>query len=141
MASTHELIAAFGGIEDDQRYTRLVDSFADDAIYYDPFFGPQVGKPAIRTFMEHMEEVVPASGARFDQWQTTAGVKCGYAQWNMVVRSPEGVELFVPGESLYRLRDGLVLGAVDYVDPVATTGCGATERALRTSWPAPGHCR
>lgn len=121
MATTHDLIAAFGSVEDDQRYTRLVDSFTEDAIYYDPFFGPQVGKPAIHEFMAHMEEVVPASGAHFDNWQTTAGTDCGYAQWNMVARNSEGHPVFVPGESLYRLREGQVLGVVDYVDPVAYT--------------------
>lgn len=119
MVTTHDLIAAFGNVEDDQRYTRLVDCFADDAIYYDPFFGPQVGKAAIHDFMTHMEEIVPASGAYFDDWQTTAGINCGYAQWNMVAPQKDGTQVFVPGESLYRLRAGQVLGVVDYVDPVA----------------------
>ena len=119
MASTHDLLASFGGVEDDQRYTRLVENFTDDAVYYDPFFGPQIGKPAIADFMAHMEKVVPASGARFDDWQVTAGTTCGYTQWIMVATNAEGREVPVPGESLYRLSDGLVLGAVDYVDPVA----------------------
>jgi len=117
--STHELIQAFGGVEDDQRYTRLVENFVDDAVYYDPFFGAQIGKPAIQSFMEHMEELVPKSGAGFSNWQTTAGVHCGYAQWTMVATAAAGHQVAVPGESLYRMRDGLVLGVVDYVDPVA----------------------
>jgi len=117
--TTHELLAAFGGVEDDQRYTRLVENFTEDAVYYDPFFGPQVGKPAITDFMAHMEAVVPASGVRFDDWQVGAGTNCGYAQWIMVATAADGLEIPVPGESLYRVRDGQVLGVVDYVDPVA----------------------
>lgn len=119
--TTHEMLALFGGVEDDQKYSRLVDLFADDAVYYDPFFGPQIGKPAITDFMAHMEKVVPASGARFENWQVTAGTNCGFAQWQMVARRADGEEVWVPGESLYRLRDGHVLGVVDYVDPVAYT--------------------
>ena len=117
--TTHDLLAAFGALEDDQRYTKLVDNFADDAVYYDPFFGPQVGKAAIHEFMTHMEKVVPASGARFDDWRVDADTECGYAEWIMVASNSEGLEVPVPGESLYRVRDGLVLGVVDYVDPVA----------------------
>ena len=45
--NAHEMISMFGAIEDDQRYTRLVELFTDDAIYYDPFAGAQVGKAAI----------------------------------------------------------------------------------------------
>ncbi len=117
--TTHEMLAAFGAVEDDQRYTRLVENFADDAVYYDPFFGPQVGKSAIHEFMAHMEQAVPASGARFDNWHVDAGLDCGYAEWIMVARNADGIEVPVPGESLYRLRGGQVLGVVDYVDPVA----------------------
>jgi len=69
--------------------------------------------------MTLMEKFVPASGARFADWQVTAGSDCGYAQWLMVAKNGEGVEVSVPGESLYRLRDGQVLGVVDYIDPVA----------------------
>lgn len=117
--STHEMLAMFGGVEDDQKYSRLVDLFDDDAVYYDPFFGPQVGKAAITDFMKHMEEVVPASGARFANWAVTAGDNCGFTQWQMVATNRDGHEVWVPGESLYRLRNGKVFGVVDYVDPVA----------------------
>jgi len=117
--TTHDTIAMFGGVEGDQKYTRLVELFDDDAVYYDPFFGPQVGKAEISEFMNHMEEVVPASGARFENWQVTAGADCGFAQWQMVAQHPDGYEVWVPGESLYRLRNDKVLGVVDYVDPVA----------------------
>lgn len=127
MATTHDLLAAFGGVEDDQRYTRLVKNFADDAVYYDPFFGPQVGKDAITEFMTHMEAVVPASGARFDNWQVAAGQDCGYAEWVMVATNAAGTEVTIPGQSLYRLRNGLVLGVVDYVDPVAYAKLRGTD--------------
>lgn len=110
----------FGALEDGHRYTRLVELFAQDAVYYDPFFGPQVGIDAIGEFMAHMEKVVPASGATFANWRVDAGITCGFAEWLMVARNADGVEVAVPGESLYRLRDdGLILGVADYVDPVA----------------------
>lgn len=112
-------IARFGAVEDDQRYTRLVELFADDAVYYDPFFGAQRGKDAIHEFMTHMEEVVPGSGARFDSWESFGDVDCGFARWDMVAPDADGVEVAVPGQSLYRLRDGLVTRVVDYVDPKA----------------------
>ena len=77
-----DVINRFGSVEDDQRYTRLVELFTDDAVYYDPFFGPQRGKSAIADFMAHMERVVPASGARFDAWETQADTVCGWARCN-----------------------------------------------------------
>lgn len=116
--TTAQILASFGGVEDDQRYTRLVENFADDGIYYDPFFGPQVGKVAITTFMSQMEEAVPASGARFENWTVTAGINCGFAEWAMVAPNGEGRDVPVLGESLYRLVDGRVTGVVDYVDPI-----------------------
>jgi ketosteroid isomerase-like protein len=114
-----DVIARFGAVEDDQRYTRLVELFTDDAVYYDPFFGPQVGKEAIAGFMGHMEQVVPASGARFDGWETEADTVCGWARWTMVTRAADGSEVPIPGQSLYRLRDGKVCFAADYLDPTA----------------------
>jgi ketosteroid isomerase-like protein len=119
-----DVISRFGAVEDDQRYTRLVELFTDDAVYYDPFFGAQRGKDAIRSFMEHMEQVVPGSGARFDEWETEGDTTCGWARWSMVAPNADGDEVAVPGQSLYRLRDGKVTFAADHVD------CSA-YRALR----------
>ena len=78
--SAFDIISQFGAVEDDQRYTRLVELFTDDAIYHDPFFGAQRGKEAIRAFMAHMEMIVPGSGARFDSWETQADTNCGWAR-------------------------------------------------------------
>jgi ketosteroid isomerase-like protein len=114
--SAVEVISRFGAVEDDQRYTRLVELFTDDATYYDPFFGPQVGREAIAGFMSHMEQVVPASGARFEHWETEADETCGWARWVMVTRNADGGESPIPGQSLYRLRGGKVCFAADYVD-------------------------
>ena len=111
-----DIISQFGAVEDDQRYTRLVDLFTDDAVYYDPTFGAQRGKEAIRAFMEIMERVVPASGARFDSWHTEADTNCGWAKWSMVAPNADGVEVPVPGQSLYRLRDGKVSFVADHLD-------------------------
>lgn len=112
----YEIIQQFGNVEDDQRYTRLVDLFADDAVYYDPFHGAQRGKPAIRKFMELMEEVVPGSGATFASWHTEADTNCGWAKWDMVAPNADGEPVAVPGQSLYRLRHGKVTFVADYVD-------------------------
>ncbi len=111
-----DVISQFGAVEDDQRYTRLVELFTDDAVYYDPFFGAQRGKPAIREFMEHMEQVVPGSGARFDSWETEGDTTCGWAKWLMVAPGVDGAEVAVPGQSLYRLRDGKVSFVADHLD-------------------------
>jgi steroid Delta-isomerase len=128
--SAVEIINRFGAVEDDQRYTRLVELFTDDATYYDPFFGPQVGKDAITGFMQHMEHVVPASGARFESWETEADEVCGWSRWTMVTRNAEGGESPIPGQSLYRLRDGKVCFAADYVDARAYAALrpGSTRR-------------
>ncbi len=112
----YEIVHQFGNVEDDQRYTRLVELFADDAVYYDPFFGAQRGKDAIRTFMEHMEQVVPGSGATFASWHTEADTDCGWARWDMVAPNAEGEPIAVPGQSLYRLRDGKITFVADYLD-------------------------
>jgi steroid Delta-isomerase len=111
----------FGEVEDDQRYTRLLELFTDDAIYYDPFMGAQRGKDEIFTFMQHMEKVVPAAGVRFDSWEVEADTACGWARWSMVVPSPAAPNGEVPidGQSLYRLRDGKVCFVADYLDPIA----------------------
>jgi ketosteroid isomerase-like protein len=112
------VIARFGAVEDDQRYTRLLDLFTHDAVYYDPFLGAQVGLPAISDFMAHMEQVVPTSGVRFEAWETEGDTVCGWARWTMVMPGPDG-EVPVPGQSLYRLRDGKVCFVADHVDPRA----------------------
>jgi ketosteroid isomerase-like protein len=114
-----DVIRQFGAVEDDQRYTRLVELFADDAVYSDPFLGPQRGRDAIAGFLAHMEHVVPASGVRFEDWEVEADRVVGWARWTMVARSG-GNEVAVPGQSLYRLDDtGRVTFAADYVDPAA----------------------
>jgi steroid Delta-isomerase len=125
-----EIIRNFGAVEDDQRYTRLVELFAEDAIYYDPFAGPQRGKQAIGAFMAHMEVVVPKAGVRFLDWEVEADTTCGWAKWTMAAPNAEGVEIPVPGQSLYRLRDGKVTFVADYVDPIA-------YRTLRPAGPSP----
>jgi ketosteroid isomerase-like protein len=114
-----DIIRQFGAVEDDQRYTRLVSLFAPDAVYYDPFLGAQRGTEQIRTFMEHMEAVVPKARVRFDEWEVEADAVCGWARWNMWAPGPDGDDVAVPGQSLYRLREGLVTFVADYVDPVA----------------------
>jgi ketosteroid isomerase-like protein len=119
-----DILRRFGSVEDDQRYTRLVELFADDAVYYDPFLGPQRGRAAIAAFMAHMEEVVPAAGVRFADWEVEADRVVGWARWTMVGsrRDADGhtEEVAVPGQSLYRLNDAAqVTFVADYVDPVA----------------------
>ena len=115
MRLAREIIDRFGQVEDDQKYTRLVELFTDDAIYYDPFAGAQVGKAAIHEFMSEMEKVIPKMGVYFANWETCANTHVGWAKWNMVV-PVNGVEHPIPGQSLYRLRDGKVCFVADYVD-------------------------
>jgi len=113
-----DIITMFGSVEDDQKYTRLVDLFTDDAVYYDPFAGPQVGRAAIHEFMSEMERVIPAMGVYFSNWETRADSHTGWSRWEMVV--PVGdAKHPIPGQSLYRLRDGKVCFVADYVDPIA----------------------
>jgi ketosteroid isomerase-like protein len=128
-----EVISRFGAVEDDQRYTRLVELFTDDAIYYDPFFGAQRGKAAIAEFMGHMEQIVPGSGARFDAWETEGDTTCGWARWSMVAPNADGEEVAVPGQSLYRLRDGKVSFVADHLD------CGAYRRLRGDDAKVPDH--
>lgn len=111
-----DTLRRFGAVEDDQKYTRLVELFADDAVYYDPFFGPQRGRDAISEFMRHMETVVPGSGATFRDWHVEADRVVGWATWVMEVRTADGSH-DVPGQSLYRLNDGgQVTFVCDYLD-------------------------
>lgn len=114
-----EIIKQFGAVEDDQRYTRLAALFADDGVYVDPFFGAQRGRAAVTEFLTTMERVVPSSGVRFESWEVEADTTCGWARWVMSAPSADGSRIAMPGQSLYRLRDGQVVFAADYLDPVA----------------------
>lgn len=118
MRSATDIIDQFGSVESDQRYTRLVENFTEDAVYCDPFAGPQHGRDAIASFMAEMERVIPKMGVYFSDWQTVAETTVGWSRWTMVV-PVNGEPQPVPGQSLYRLRDGLVCFAADYVDSVA----------------------
>ena len=115
-----DVIRSFGAVESDQRYTRLVELFADDAVYYDPFFGPQRGKAAIAEFMGHMEAMMPSRGVRFDEWEVEADRTVGWARWTMWVPGSDGTAVPIPGQSLYRLNEACqVTYAADYVDSIA----------------------
>ena len=65
MTHAEKIINRFGQVEDDQKYTKLVDLFTDDAVYYDPFAGAQIGRQAIFEFMSEMERVIPKMGVYF----------------------------------------------------------------------------
>jgi hypothetical protein len=65
--------------------------------------------------MSEMEKVIPKMGVYFANWETCADTHVGWAKWNMVVPI-NGVEHPIPGQSLYRLRDGKVCFVADYVD-------------------------
>jgi ketosteroid isomerase-like protein len=115
-----ETLRRFGSVEDTgQRYTSLLELFTDDAVYYDPMMGAQRGRDEIRSFMQHMEKVVPSAGVTFRNWTVEADVSCGWATWDMIARTPDGDEIVMPGQSLYRLRDGKVCFVADYLDPVS----------------------
>lgn len=118
MATAHDIIQMFGSVEDDQRYTRLVELFTDDAVYCDPFAGPQRGREAIAGFMGEMERRLPKMGVYFANWETTAETTVGWSRWEMVV-PVGGTEYPIGGQSVYRLRDGLVCYVSDYVDSAA----------------------
>jgi steroid Delta-isomerase len=111
-----DIIKRFGAVEDDQRYTKLVDLFTDDGVYYDPFFGPQRGKAAIHEFMTEMEKFVPASGAYFDEWEVEADTNTAWARWTMWANGSDGTKMPVKGQSVYRLADNKVTFAADYLD-------------------------
>ena len=118
MTAAHDIIQMFGSVEDDQRYTRLVQLFTDDAVYCDPFAGPQRGRDAIASFMGEMERRLPKMGVYFANWETMAETTVGWSRWEMVV-PVGGTEYPIAGQSVYRLRDGLVCYASDYVDAAA----------------------
>lgn len=118
MPTAHDVIQMFGSVEADQKYGRLVEFVTDDAIYCDPFAGPQRGKVAITEFMAEMERIIPKMGVYFADWETVADTTVGWSRWTMVV-PVDGVEHPIPGQSLYRLRDGKICYAADYVDSAA----------------------
>ncbi len=115
-----ETLLRFGSVEDDgQKYTSLLELFTDDAVYYDPMLGAQHGRAAITSFMEHMEKVVPLANVKFRNWTVEADESCGWATWDMIASAPGSDEIVMPGQSLYRLRDGKVCFVADYLDPIS----------------------
>ena len=115
-----ETLLRFGSVEDDgQKYTSLLELFTDDAVYYDPMLGAQKGRAAITSFMEHMEKVVPLANVKFRNWTVEADESCGWATWDMIAGVSGSEEIVMPGQSLYRLRDGKVCFVADYLDPVS----------------------
>ncbi len=118
MASAHDVIQMFGSVEDDQKYGRLLEFMTEDVVYCDPFAGPQRGRGAVSAFMAEMERVIPKMGVYFADWETVADASVGWSRWTMVV-PVNGVDNAIPGQSVYRLRDGKVCYAADYVDSAA----------------------
>lgn len=106
----------FRTVEKNQNYQDLADVFAVDAVYYDPIAGVQRGRDEIRSFLGRMAQVIPDSGTRFDNWHIEADTHVGWADWDLVAPGVDGVEVAVPGQSLYRLRDGEITFAADYLD-------------------------
>ena len=134
-----ETLRRFGSVEDDgQKYTSLLELFTDDAVYYDPLLGAQHGTAAILSFMEHMETVVPLANVRFENWTVEADETCGWATWDMIATPPGSADepIVMPGQSLYRLRDGKVCFVADYLDPVPYSRLRPGGPAPD---PAPGH--
>jgi len=118
--SAYDTLSKFAEVEHGHRYRELLDIFADDAIYFDPFHGPQVGLEAIAGFLALMERAVPASGLGFEHWEIEADQRCGWARWVMAGPDPDGVRVGVRGQSLYRLNEaGQVTFVADYLDPLA----------------------
>jgi ketosteroid isomerase-like protein len=111
-----DVIERFGAVEQDQRYTRLADQFTADAVYWDPFLGAQVGRPAVEAFLAHMERLVPKTGTRFESWESQGDETCGWSRWVMTMPGADGQRVPLPGQSLYRLRGGKVRFAADYLD-------------------------
>ena len=111
-----EVIERLASAEADRRYTALADQFTDDATYYDPFLGAQVGRAALDRFLAHMEQVVPKAGARFESWESQGDTTCGWSRWTMTMPTADGERVAVPGQSLYRLREGKLCFVADYLD-------------------------
>jgi len=114
-----DVIRQFAAVEHDQRYSRLAELFTPDAIYYDPFKGPQRGDDAIASFLAEMEVIIPRLGVRFEDREVHGDTTCGWSRWRMIARGDDEAEHSIHGQSIYRLRDGKVCFVADYVDPVA----------------------
>jgi ketosteroid isomerase-like protein len=115
----YDLIAEFWDQERDQRYTAHADRFSDDAVFVDPLFGRMDGRARIREFMELMERVVPAGGVSFELVDVDGGTTCAWSRWIMRAPGPDGTPVDVAGQSLYRVRDGMLTFDADYIDPIA----------------------
>jgi ketosteroid isomerase-like protein len=114
-----DVIRRFWEVETDQRYSTLVELFTDDAVFCDPLYGRMDGKAAIAEFMGLMEQVVPARDVTFELVDCAGGTTCAWSRWVMRAPGPDGTLVDVPGQSLYRLRDGRICFDADYIDPLA----------------------
>ena len=106
-----EIIKRFWELQNDRQYTKLLDLFSDDVVFCDPIFGTMTGIAAVAEFMELMERVVPASGARFDLVDCAEGTTTAWSRW--VMHTPDGT---LNGQSLYCIKDGKLCFDADYFD-------------------------
>jgi predicted SnoaL-like aldol condensation-catalyzing enzyme len=108
------LVRRFWEIQDQGRYSPLVDLFTDDCRFEDPSYGIMNGKAALVEFMATMDVVVPKTGGRFQLVDAAGGDEVAWSQWVFALPAGE-----IAGWTLHRVRDQLFTFDADFVDTAA----------------------
>lgn len=111
MKTAKEVIETFWEIQDGGDYTKVINLFAEDALFEDPVYGTFNGKAEILDFMKKMNIEVHSREMVFRAKKIDGGGKVAWAQW--IVNSPEGE---VEGCGLYRVENELITYYKDYMN-------------------------
>lgn len=109
----YDTIAEFWRLQDSHDYTQTVAMFADDAEFHDPVFGSMVGRAAIGTFMQKMNDVMHERKITFELVELAGDDETAWARW--VAHTPKGDK---HGCGLYRVSDGKLTYYRDYMNGV-----------------------
>ncbi|WP_018954610.1 nuclear transport factor 2 family protein [Thioalkalivibrio sulfidiphilus] len=119
-----------------QSLDRLVELFAPDACFKDPF-NDVTGVPAIRAVFEHMYRVCPAPRFEVREWALSG--QTAFIRWRFTDGPAAGRRMALDVDGMSRVmfdEAGRVVEHVDYWDPAAAIYdripvFGALLRALR----------
>ncbi len=103
MAQAKELIEKFWDIQDGHDYTKMIDLFADDAVFQDPVIGRVDGKENIRALLARLTEELADKKMYFEVVEIAGDEQTAWSRW--IWKRPQGD---IEGVGLYKVENGLM---------------------------------